>query len=242
MDTNAQINIVDLKNALFDTAQYLGKDVLKESIKVLHSFLNCAECSLWSINHNNTHKEKENNEFISTSLICREVSVSYSFQNKTDFVHDLRNCLFSKVINVDNTSNLFFRFSKEKAIEYGHRSKSFVEEIGLNDFVVFPIFNKNTSSVIALVEISYIKPILDNPSWRQISSVIIPFFSAAFTRDSFIQKQSIMESLIECHRKHRDKETPVLFNNIIHNVLLKACPAEGASIFVWDTYQNRYNL
>lgn len=243
MDKTCEENVISrVKNKLFETAQYLGKDVLKESVKALHTILSCTECSLWSINHNSTRKGEENRDFISTSLICRELSVSYSFQNETDFVHDLRDGLFCKVISADMTDSPVFSFSKQEALDYGHRSKDFVEKVGLNDFIVFPIFNKSASSVIALLEISYIKCKLDDFVLKHLSSIILPFFAAAFARDSFIQKQSLMYDLIECQRCFKNKDVEILFRNIIYKVLMKACPTQGASFFIWDTYQNRYNL
>lgn len=243
MDNDNQNIIADLKNRLFKTAQYLGKDVLKESVRALHGVLKCSECSLWSINHNSTRQEKESQDFISTSLICRELSssVSYNFHQKDDFVHDLKNCLFGQVFNAQKTDNPFFRIPKEKATN--HRSKDFVEKLELTDFIVFPIFKKDIdNTVIALLEISNQDSSIDDSVLKQISSIILPFFSAAFARDSFVQKQSITHSLTTCHRFHRNQEAPKLFKNIIDDVLMKACPAQGISIFVWDTYQNRYNL
>lgn len=241
MDTEIDY-IAEVKNKLFDTAQYLGKDLLIASIKALHSILKCTECSLWTINHNSTLKEKENIEFISTSLICRASNVIYNYPHDTDYVHDLKDGLFKKVINPEESNISYFSFSKEEAISYRHRSRDFVETAKLNRFIIFPIRTPDSNTVNALLEISYQQNNFENSFFEKLSGIIQSFFSAAIYRDSFYQRQQLMDDLINCHRKYKDKEASDLFGAIIRYVLLKAFPAQGASIFIWDNYLNRYNL
>ena len=230
----------DVKSKLFETAQYFGEDVLKESVKAILPVLNCTECSLWSINHNSTQDDGENKEFISTSLICRECNDSYVFRKGTDFVHDLKDGLFKHVIHVDLPECPVYIFQKEEALECGYRSWDFVEKCGLNTFVVFTIYCEDKP--IALLEISYKECGFTADDWKELSSIIRPFFSSALVRYAFVKKQSLISNLIECHRKNKNKKVPILFSNILNGVLLKACPSQGASIFIWDNYQNRFNL
>lgn len=226
-----------IKDKLFDTANSLDKDVLLESIKALHSNLDCTECSLWSINHNST---QGNNTMSSASLICRECTVEYDFSNHTDYVHDLSKGLFYNVIGDAQTDTRVYIFSREEA--KGHRSKDFVDKAELTKFIVFPIFEKDTQSIIALLEISYKKCDWDDGFWDDLSKVICPFFSVAFTRNSLAQKQSLMETMISIHREHKNNEVGGVLGNIIEGILKEVCPAQGASFYMWDLYQNRYNL
>ena len=234
--------IAELKNRLFDIAQYWSnKNALRESVKVLRSILGCTECSLWSLNHNSTHEEKK--DFISTSLICRELSVSYIFNSKTDYVNDLNEGFFQRIINTtDVKSEPVFRFSKDEAISCVHKSKNFVEDVGPNDFFIIPIYKKKESRfIIALLEISYKKYDLDDSIMEILSAIVSPFISTTFNHVFFVQKQIMMESLIMNHRKYKNESVEVLFENIMKS-LLTFCPAQGASFFIWDDYRNQYNL
>ena len=239
--------IAEIKSKLFEAAQHLGENLLKESVKAIHDFLGCTECSLWSINHNSTRKEDEKRDFTSTSLIYREKTASYDFRKDTDYVHDLNEGLFKQVIYKEK-NNPVFVYSRDKVLEYGYRSKEFVEKCGLTQFIVIPIYDNNhpsednPSTVIALLEISYQKCDIGESIWEGLSHIISPFFTTALKRVSSVKKQSLMEDLINCHRIHRNKEATALFKEIIRNVLQMACPAQGISVFIWDNYQNRYYL
>lgn len=239
-DDTDKIIINEVKNKLFGTAQHLGKDVLKESIKSLHSILKCTECSLWSINHNSTREERE---FVSTSLIFRELSTSYSPKNAIDFVHDVNKNLIHEIVKLDtNNRHLVFRYTKDLALEYGLRSHDFIMNLELNDFIVFPIFDEKKNITIALLEIFYKNRVFFDRTLDILSEIVLPFFSAAFNRDILVQKQNLMESLIGTHLEHKNDEVSILFKNIIFKVFFDVCPAQGSSFFLWDTYQNRYNL
>ena len=238
--------IATVKNKLFDTAHYLGRNVLKKSVEAIHSVLRCTECSLWEINHNSTPNNKEDEksrDFISTSLIERKLSdsVTYSFRNDTDFVHDLYDGLFEHITRPENAKPVYI-FSCDEALEHHHRSADFVREVGLNKLIVFPIPKEKKGPVIALLELSYQECLLDDSVWSRLADILCPFFTAAFTRDTYVQKQSLMELLIRYNQKYSNSTISELLDKILNEVLLKFCPAQGASFFVWDTYQNRYNL
>ena len=236
------ILIAEIKNKLFEAAQCQGKDVLKESIRALHSTLGSTECSLWSINHNSTRSEENNVDFYSTSLIWRECAISYQFESGTDFVNDLVSGLFVHEFSNKESSILFYALSKEEALKYRHGSSDFVDIAQLNNFIVFPVHDKKTSSVTALLEISFQRCEISRLILQNLSTIIGPFFSATVIRESQYRGRTMMSNLINCHRKYKDKDISVLFDSILHDVILKVCPSQGASIFVWDNYQNRYNL
>lgn len=231
--------VVEIKNILFEAAQYEDKEILMNSVRDIHSFLGCTECSLWSINHNSTCKG-DIKDFSSTSLIYRETA-SYKFQNDTDFVHDLNEGLFKQVIYAEKRNNLVFVYDRDEVLCYGYRSRDFVEKCGLTQFIVIPIYN-NTHTVIALFEISYQKCDIGKSVWEKISGIISSFFTTAINRVFSEKKQSLMANLIDCHRKHKNKEAAGLFKEIIRGVLLESCPAQGVSVFIWDNYQNRFYL
>ena len=245
MDSDAHRNevlIAEIKNRLFETAQCIGKDGLKESIKALHSVLGSTECSLWSINHNSTRNRNDDADFYSTSLIWRECNISYQFERDTDFVNYLVTCVFAKGFSNKESSKLFFTLNKEDVFNLRLRSHNFVDIAQLNSFILFPIYDQKSSSVTALLELSFHKCVIDNSFLEKLSSIIGPFFSSALIREFQYRNQTMMTDLINCHRKHKDKDISVLFDNILHGVILKTCPSQGSSIFVWDNYQNRYNL
>lgn len=237
--------IATVKNKLFDIAHYLGNNLLKKSVEIILSVLKCTECSLWEINHNSTQKDKEaeNRDFISTSLIERKISnsVTYSFKNDTDFVHDLYDGLFKDVTRPENAKPVYI-YSRDEALKYHHRSADFVREIGLDKLIVFPIPKVKRGPVIALLELSYQECPLDDTVWEKLADLLCPFFTAAFIRNTYVQKQSLMESLIRYNQKYSNSTIAEFLNKILNEILLEFCPAQGASFFVWDTYQNRYNL
>ncbi len=226
-------------NELFKTSLYLGKDVFKGSIKSLRSILGCTECSLWSINYNSTQGEVK---LSSASLICRECAVEYSYSNPIDYVHDLNKELFTSVIEAIKTDNHVFIFSREEALESGHISKDFIDKANLTRFIEFPIFDKNINLIVAFLEMSYQKCDLDDSFWEALSMVVCPFFSEALNRYRDVQKRTLMDLLIKCHHEFINVDIGVLLRNIITNVLLKVCPAQSASFYIWDTFYNRYNL
>lgn len=248
-DDETEKNIIaGIKNELFEAALRDDRDVLTASVKAIHSFLNCTECSLWSINHNSTGIEYENRDFASTSLIYRENPDSYIFKHGTDYVHDLKDGLFKRVIYTEEPKNPVFVYNKKEVLDSGYRSREFVDICGLTQFIVIPVYDDNYPSdnnsriVIALFEISYKNCKINKSTWEKISSIIGPFFTTALKRAFYVKKQALMGDLINCHRKHRNKEAEVLFMEIIRSVLQKACPAQGVSVFIWDNYQNRYQL
>lgn len=245
MDSDAHRNdvlIAEIKNRLFETAQCLCKDVLKESIRALHSALDSTECSLWSINHNSTRSGENDSDFYSTSLIWRECAIPYQFEHNTDFVNNLVADLFAKVLSIKESPKPFYAFNKEEALKYRHITSDFVEIAQLNYYIVFPIYDRITKSATALLEISFQQCEINSLFLQNLSTIIDPFFSTALIRESQYRKQLMMSNLINCHRKSKDKDVSVLFDNILHNVIHKTCPSQGVSIFVWDNYQNRYNL
>ncbi len=163
-------HIVDrLRAALLSTMQNqdMQNGLLAEATFAIQKALQGTECSLWSINRNNTDvegKKGKGQETLSTSLIRREVNhfeCMYQFQNKEDCTHTIKLSFFEKVIESFSKDDPYQPYSGEEAIKDGFKSQGFIKNEGgdpISNIIVVPITDAESSDkVIAIFEISYIE-------------------------------------------------------------------------------------
>lgn len=240
--------IYNLRKELLKDVQKTGMLLLSDSTDTIYKILNCTECSLWSINSNKTKVDGDprSERTLSTSLIHRKISdtIDYQFSYPEDYVHSLKPSLFENAIEESNNNNsYYFRCNQAKAISK-YRSRDFITTNNIKDFIVIPIPKKDEEDeIVGIIEVSYTDQNEFNAeTWNELSLIIRGYFSAVFHRNTLFQKQSLIESLIEEHDKYRSLEVNPLLNNILNVIINSFCLCQGASLFIWNSYGNSYNL
>ena len=231
----------DIQATLLQPTIKTGIDLIIELIQKIQNITGCSVCSLWSINSNDYNE----NPFKSTSLIYRQVSngIYYDFIDKEDFVHDMGRCFINDVVR-SITSNKSNYHECDISGCTNHRSKKCIDSLHLCYFIGIPIFDHdNTSEISAILKLSYqIKPKID--CWNEIAVVIGSFLSLLLYRNSLLKKQRLIKLLMDNYRDNckTGKNIKALFKPIINNILPLFCKCQGVSFFIWDSYQNRFNL
>ena len=257
-NTATSRNIIDkLKSILLESTNYIGLDLLNESIDKLGKTLECTECSLWSINNNNHRQKKNQAPFISTSLLHRWINdkiradVADTLTHREDFAHEINNVFLLNSFNNNSTeaekSLHFLRCDREAALENYFQSREFLEKANLNDFIIIPIKSKipnyyGGNEIVAILEFSFQEKKYENETLVVLSRILMPFFSSALHRYSMIHKQNMMVEIIERHCTNEEKGPYETFKSFIDLFMKRMCPSHAASFFMWDTYQYRYNL
>lgn len=252
--TNPQISVA-LKEALLDTMKDVGLDLLEKSTMAIRDALNCTEVSLWTINRNYTQVDGENrpqeDRFLSTSLISRILhpKCDFHFKEKDDYSYELsEDCFFYNVLKCKDS---YRRTNREGAIADGFKSKKFITEANINDVIailitdkdsVSDVYNSEDDKRIAILELSYSQSSLDKEDWDNLAPILHDFFSAAFKRYTLIQQQNLLGELIKLQDKHKNHTVEDLFQEVIETIRTIYCPCQGASFFMWDPFNNRYNL
>lgn len=229
-----------VRDELFKASIYKGQDVLRKAVEVIHSTLECVECSLWTINHNSTRNGSDGKEFVSTSVICRKDTTGFIFTENKSFVHELKGTLFEAVVNQTENHDPYYIYHKEDPCFSLHTTQAFVKFANLQELVILPICNNN-GTVVALLNLSYSENRIDENVWEVLSEIIRSFFDFTFERHIDVNKQRLMNSLISAHGLFRNEKVEVLFNQI-KKIIGLFCPSQGASFFMWDNYQNRYRM
>ena len=231
----------DIQAVLLQPTTKTGIDLIIELIQKIQDITCCGICSLWSINSNDYNE----NRFKSTSLIYRQVSnsICYDFIDKEDFVHDMGRCFINDVVK-SIISNKYNYYECDVSGCCNHRSKKCIDNLHLCYFVGIPIYDHdNTSKISAILKLSYqIKPNID--CWDEISVIIGSFLSLSLYRNHLLKEQSLIKLLMDNYRNNckTGKNIKALLNPIIKNILPLFCKCQGISFFIWDSYQNRFNL
>ncbi len=255
---NRENTINKLCEVLLKSAETEGIDLLRNAVDKLLETLESIECSLWYVN-TNKHKHRglaSDSTPKSTSLIYRKMAqgVDYIFDKDTDFVHSLDACLFKQVMDICKKSDVrdpveFVRCNRKKVEGYNYLSVDFLkylDENGLppNDFIVIPIISQiNDEEIIAILEFCFTSASFRKNQWTRMAKIIRSFFSSAFNRYAMISKHKLMADLVKAHRQSRDYSMSNIFMCTIDVILKKEhYPCESVTFFMWDTYNNRYNL
>lgn len=231
----------DIQAALLQPTTETGTNLIIELIQKIHNITDCSICSLWGINSNGANE----NHFRSASLIHRQVSenICYDFSCKEDFVHDMGRCFINDVIESINLNKSNY-YECDVSGCTNHRSKKCIDSLHLCYFIGIPIFDHdNVSEISAILKLSYTtRPNIN--CWNDISTVVSSFLSLSLYRDHLLKKQSLLKLLMDNYRDNckNGKNIKVLFKPIINNILPLFCKCQGTSFFIWDSYQNRFNL
>jgi signal transduction histidine kinase len=198
---------------------------------------NCRMCSLWSINTNNTNGE----EFQSASLLVRklEEGVKYPTDHAEDFVHKLGDCFIDGVLTTTGqTGKPYYACSIEECGK--HKSYESLKQMGLHYFVSIPVPD-GKGRIIALLKLSFAQKIAID-QLELFAETIRDSFASCFSRIMLYKKQQLIHNLIENYKWKGRKKITDIFYPIIHRIFKQYFDYEGASVFLWNTYDNRYNL
>ena len=229
-----------LRAALLNALESDTNDLITKTIEAIQSVLNCDMCTLWSINYNNT--DEDLGEFVSASLVERYMKkgLVYPTHNREDYVHPLKNSFIEYVLNETNENNI----SYYKCNIYDDNCKQHISygsllEMGLVYLIYIPI-NKNNKP-IAFIKLAYKEntPIDLN---EDIITVVNEAVVSVLSRHLINKKQQILSELIINYRQMNTSNLKNLFQPIIDNIFKKYFYYEGSSVFIWDSFDNRYYL
>lgn len=233
--------IHNLRAELLKTSKKTGQSLFDSLVKVILETTDCSMCSLWGINDNNT-----NEGFQSASLIARNLKngLNYKFNNEEDYVHSLSECFIIEVLNVTSkTKKPYYLCPKTACLN--HKSPGCIDTLGLNFFIGIPIpYYDDNSKAMAMLKLSYTDdPHIEPEQLELLANIIRDFISSSLHRHLLLQKQQIMDDLIQIYKKNGQKKNIAdIFKPIIEIMYTKYCICDGASFFIWDSYTNRYNL
>lgn len=217
-----------------------GEKLYEDMVDAVRETTNCRMCSLWSVNTNNTNGD----EFQSASLLVRklEKGVEYPSNHAEDFVHKLDDCFIGEVLSTTwRTGSPYYACSIEECGK--HKSRKSLEQMGLKYFISIPIPDKpdKENRIIALLKLSFVEEFqIDRPDL--FATTIRDSFSSSFSRNMLYKKQQLIHALIENYKGKGRKKIKDIFYPIIHNIFKQCFDYEGASVFLWNSYDNRYNL
>lgn len=237
--------IDDLHKNLLIALECSDDNLIAETIKAIRFSFDCDMCTLWSINHNNTSKHDKNVSFDSASLVVRSLKedVNYPSYNREDFSHPLPNSYMEKVLKktTEVKESYYYHSLNDEIFNY-HRSRKTLQEMGLSYFISIPIWDDKKSDIIAFLILAYKK----EPSFIQsfsdeITDVINKAVASALSRYHVYQKQQILSDLMDNYRQGKTTLKDI-FHPVIHRIFKKYFDYEGASVFIWDSFDNRFHL
>jgi len=222
------------------------------------SVSDCVICSLWGTNTVNS-----TNAFEAMSLIARAIKKDdngkaiYDFKNSDnndDYVYELNANTFTQKV-IDNKKSLYYlckhdECSKEMRTCCVHKSPECINVLGIRYILGIPIRDKQ-EKVLAVLKLSFQeKPLnglldeatLSSELLESFAKIVQDYVLSQHSQYSVAQKQFLLSDLMG---KFQEKGAKKLLRDILMPVipiLFKYCPCEGASFFVWDYYQNRYQL
>lgn len=228
-----------LRAALLDALESESNDLITKTIKAIQSVLECDMCTLWSINYNNT--DKDLGEFVSASLLERYMrkGMVYPTHNKEDYVHTLKGSFIDFVLKETEKEHIhYYKCCLDDDDCQKHLSYKSLQEIGLKYLICIPI---NKERPIAFVKLAYKKePPIDLN--EDIITVVNEAVVSVLSRHLINKKQQILNELIINYRQMNTSNLNNLFQPIIDNIFKKYFYYEGSSVFIWDSFDNRYYL
>lgn len=233
-----------LRKKLLNALESNGEDFITETVKAIKSTLVCDMCTLWTINHNNTDSEIE--EFVSASLLvrCLDEGSTYPSNFRNDYVHPLKRSFIDYVLNYTSKNDKTYYLcglNDDKCKR--HRSYESLKKMELAYLICIPIKDVGKEDAHAFIKLAYkVKPsefIID--SIEEIANVINKAIVSALSRYQIYQKQQILDELITNYSRNKT-ELKDIFTPVIHRIFRRYFDYEGASVFIWDSFDNRYNL
>jgi signal transduction histidine kinase len=225
--------IHNLREILLDASKKVGQKLFDDLAETLLKLPHCGMCSLWGINNNSTQENEtdEKDIFQSISIIARKSKEECDFKK---FVLKLKETFIQKTI--DNNGIYFIGDRSE------HKDKDCIEKLGLKYFIGIPVPDfEDSTKIIAVLKLSY----TEDPKIEQLqlfANIIRDYISISLYRYMLLKKQRVMEKLIKNYQDRGHKKIADMFYPILHNILKEYFPAEGSSVFIWDSYNCCYNF
>lgn len=240
--------INNLREKLLNALECGGDDLISETIMAILTTLNCDMCTLWAINHHVSIDSEKVGNFDSASLVirCLKENVTYPTHKEEDYVHKLHFSFIEHVLEKSRKiGKTFYSFDINDDFCQKHLSYSTLREMGLTFLVCLPLWDKKKEEYYAFVKLAYKeKPSFfysDNTSIETVTEVVNRAVVSAFSRFQTYQKQQLLYDLIDNYGRNKSNLKDV-FHPIIHRIFRKYFDYEGASVFIWDTFDNRFNL
>ena len=237
-----------LRETLLNALESNGDELISETTKAILTTLNCDMCTLWTINHHKDSNSEKLGNYDSASLVIRYLkgNEKYPNHNAEDFVHRLHNSFIEHVINENqhNGRSYYMCCIDDKDCEK-YLSYKTLKEIGLKYLICLPLLDKENEPY-AFVKLAYKENPSDNPSYKdldmhEMTDVVNKAVSSAFSRYQMYQRQQILDDLIENYSRDKSNLKDI-FHPVIYRIFKRYFDSEGASVFIWDTYDNRFNL
>lgn len=228
----------NLQELLFKVSLAPIEEQLKQFMRVIREATNAQIVSLWSVNGNLTKKRNR-----STSLLKRDLPKEHlsMFNSDDDFAHEITDSFVAEVLRrTEATNNSFYACTSHECQH--HRSHDKLQALGVKYYIGIPIELHSTKSVFAVICLyfNYIYPHCDID---KISKILRDYSSVFFERLISMKKQTMTEKMLNLKQQIDIGDSASTFFSLIVNELLrKQCDYEGASIFAWDSYHNRFNL
>ena len=235
-----EIMIYQLCKTLLSAMECNGDSLIEETVIAIRSALSCDMCTLWSINHNNTNEKY--GEFMSASLLSRSLTAELAYPNSNkkdeDYVHGLQHCFIKQVLDeVQKKGSAYLECTIGECRL--HLSYEILKAMGLTYFICIPI--TRSGQVVAFMKLAYI----ENPRIENIdsaASIINNAVASSLSRHLQYQKQQIINDLIQNYNRKNSIELKKILYPVIFEIFRKYFDYEGASVFIWDSYENHYNL
>jgi signal transduction histidine kinase len=237
-----------LRERLLVALESNGDELVSETTKAILNMLNCDMCTLWIINHHKNSISEELGNYDSASLVIRLMkgSEKYPNYNSEDFVHRLRNSFIEYVINENqHNGKSYYICGIDDEDCKKHLSTKTLKEIGLKYLICIPLLDKEKEPyafvMLAYKEMPFDKPSYKNLDMNEMTDVVNKAISSAFSRYQMYQKQKILDDLIENYSRNKSTLKDI-FYPVIHRIFKRYFDYEGASVFIWDSFDNRFNL
>ena len=238
----------DLREKLLVALESSSGELVYETTKAILTSLNCDMCTLWAINHHPSPDSHKIGNFDSASLIirCLKDDVTYPSHNDEDCVHKLHNSFIEYVINTTKqTGKSYYTCDIDDESIRKHRSYKTLREMGLTYLVCLPLRDKGREDYYAFVKLAY----KEKPSFFEsddthidiVTEVVNRAVVSALSRFQTNQKQQLLNDLIDNYSRNKSTLKDI-FHPVIHRIFRKYFDYEGASVFIWDTFDNRFNL
>ena len=234
-----------LRYRLLGALESDGDELISLTTSAILKPLRCDMCTLWSINHNTSPDSKDIGNYDSASLIirCLKGKATYPKHNPEDFVHRLENTFIEHVLNeCKRHGKSFFTCGINDEACKKHLSYDTLKEMGISNLICFPLWDKDREMYYAFAKLAYKGDLpLDEANIKIVTEIANHAIASALSRYQIYQKQQLLDDLSKNYSQNRSTLRDI-FHPVINKVFKKYFDYEGASVFIWDSYENRYNL
>lgn len=232
-----------LRAALLNALESDGKVLISETTKAVLTTLQCDMCTLWSVSFNSRPETAFLGNVDSASLIirCLKGNEKYANHNDEDFVHTLRNSFIEHMIREVKKGKAYYECSIDDEGFTKHFSYGTLKAMGLSYFICIPIWEKEREEIVAVAKLAF----KNKPSFvseiEAITDVISNAYTSTLSRFHLYQRQDLWAQLIDSYSRDRSTLRD-LFHPIITRIIKSFFDYEGASVYIWDSFDNRFNL